>query len=407
MADATNFLRFACCALLALLAGACATNVGFGPVTSATAPLDPSDAKNRSVKIAMLLPLGGYGPTAVIAKAMKQAGEMALFDLNNPSIQLIVKDDKGTAEGARAAADEAIREGAEIILGPLLAQAVPGAAVAARPANVPILAFSNDTAVAGNGVYLMSFLVEPEVQRIVSFAAAQGRTRFAALIPDDAYGRAVEPAFQRAVQQAGGTVVELRRYPMGANGLLGPAKEIFAAIGASEARETPVDALFVPGGQEALPHLGPLIAYSGIDTSKVKLLGTGAWEFPNIGRDEAFAGGWYPGPDPAGWRSFAERFAKTFGVAPPRVASLAYDAVGAAVSLSAHPRGVRFTTANLTRAGGFSGVDGVVRFGPNGLSERGLAILEVQKFGSAVVESAPGGVGSNRLSSVQPRIDPP
>ncbi len=400
---ASRFFSMALSGIGALLAGACAANIGAGPETGAAQPSPAPAAKARPVKIAMLLPLGGFGPQAGIAKAMKQAGEMAVFDFDNPGIQLVVKDDKGTADGAREAAGEAIREGAEIILGPLLSKAVPGAAAAAKPLNIPVLAFSNDPAVAGDGVYLMSFLVQPEIERIVSFAASRGHTRFAALIPDDAYGRAIEPAFREAVRKAGGELAELRVCPVGANGLLGPAKEIFAAIKQSEEAGAPIDALFVPGGQEALPHLGPLIAYSGIDTAKVKLLGTGAWEYPNVGRDEALAGGWYPGPDPSAWRSFAERFAKTFGQAPARVASLAYDAVGVAVALSNNPPGARFTPASMTRPQGFAGVDGSVRFLASGLSERSLAILEIQKFGSIVADAAPGGAPGdpNRVSPTQ------
>ena len=280
-------------------------------------------------------------------------------------------------------------------------QAVSGAAPAARAKGVPILAFSNDRQVAGDGVYLMSFLAEEEVDRIVAFAAAQGKRRFAALIPDNAYGNAVEPAFRRAVEQAGGRVAIVERYPAAANGMLAPAKRVVEAIKRGEEELAPVDALFLPGGQEALPQIGPVIAYSGLDTRKVKLLGTGAWDFPSIGRDDAFVGGWYPSPDPMAWRTFAERFAKTFGNTPPRIASVAYDAVGLAIGLSSNPPGARFTTANLTRPQGFSGVDGIVRLGQSGLSQRGLAVLEVQKFGAAVVDPAPSSFQPTTLSAAE------
>ena len=134
----------------------------------------------------------------------------------------------------------------------------------------------------------------------------------------------------------------------------------------------------------------------------MKLLGTGAWDFPSIGRDDAFVGGWYPSPDPTAWRAFAERFAKTFGNAPPRIASVAYDAVGMAISLASNPPGAALhDRPNLTRPQGFSGVDGIVRFSDSGLSERGLAVLEVQKFGSAVVDPAPSSFQPTKLSAVE------
>ena len=387
-----------------VLLAACST--GAGPTDVPTAaivpPLNAPDSQDRPpVKIALLLPMGGMGETAAVAKSMKRAVELALFERNDPSIQLVTKDDEGTAAGARAAADAAVRAGAEIILGPLFAKSVSGVAPVARQARVPVLAFSNDTQVAGNGIYLMSTLPEQEVERIVSYAAMRGKRRFAALIPDTAYGRVVGPAFRRAVQRAGGSVAIVEKYPPGANGMLAPTKRVVEAMRTNAAAGTPVDALFLPGGQEALPQIGPVIAYSGLDTSRVKLLGTGAWDFPSIGRDKAFVGGWYPSPDPIAWRAFAERYAKTFGSTPPRIASVAYDAMGLAISLSSNPPGTRFTPGNLTRKNGFAGVDGIVRLEPSGLSQRGLAVLEVQTFGATVIDPAPRSFNDTQLSSVQ------
>ncbi len=377
----------------ALIISACATNLSPGIGQSAeVAPQNspPAQSDNlRPVKIAMLLPLGGFNQTAAIAKSMKQAGEMALFERDDPRIQLVVKDDKGTPEGAKAAAEEAIREGAEIVLGPLFAQSVSAAATATRAANVPLVAFSNDRTVAGNGVYLMSFMPDDEVERIISFAASQGKRRMAALIADDNYGRIVSQAFRQTASRSGVSIVALETYGGGANGMIDPAQRVFDLVKQADAAGAPIDALFLPGGQDVLPTLGPMLGMAGLDMTRVKLLGTGAWEFPNIGRDDSYVGGWYPSPDPRGWQDFSGRFARTFGQAPPRLATLAYDAVNIAIELSQYAPGTRYTSANLSRATGFRGTDGPVRFTPDGLAQRGLAVLEVQKFGSAVVDPAP------------------
>ena len=354
------------------------------------------------MKIGLLLPLGGFDQTAAVAKGMKQAAELALFEAERANVQLIVKDDKGTADGAKAAAEEAIKEGAEIILGPLFGRAVPGAAGVARAANVPVITFSNDKQVAGNGVYVIGFLPDQDVERIVAYAGARNKKRIAALVPDDSYGQVVGAVFREAVAKAGGTVALIETYPAGANAMLRPSRRIVEAVKASEAAGAPIDAVFVPGGQDVLPQLGPLMAYSGFDGGKVKLLGSGAWEFANIGNNDTFVGGWYPGPDPQGWRTFSGRFVKAFGQPPPRVASLAYDAVNLAVSLNGEPAGQRFTAANLTRPAGFAGVDGLIRFRQGGLAERALAILEVQKIGSIVVDPAAGALEGAKVTAAQP-----
>ena len=124
---------------------------------------EPGHRQGTGVKVALLVPLSAQGHAGLIGKSLKQAAELALFERDNPSLQLIVKDDKGTPEGAKAAAEEAIKGGAKLILGPLFAKSVTAVAPVARQAGVPVIAFSNDRQVAGNGVYLLSFQPAPEV----------------------------------------------------------------------------------------------------------------------------------------------------------------------------------------------------------------------------------------------------
>ncbi|MEQ1697447.1 MAG: penicillin-binding protein activator [Hyphomicrobiaceae bacterium] len=410
-----------------MLLAACSTepsNLARGPAAPATASITPvtrnalSDVQTSTLpetvplaapvgggqpmKIGLLLPLGGFDQTAQIAKGMKQAAEMALFEGERTNVQLIVKDDKGTADGAKAAADEAIKEGAEIVLGPLFSRAVPGAAAATRAANIPLLTFSNDRQVAGPGVYVIGFSPEQDAQSVVAYAARQNKQRYAALLPDDGYGQVIGAAFRDAVAKSGGTVVASETYPAGANAMIGPSRRIVEAIRAAEGNGAGVDAVFVPGGQDVLPQLGPLLAYAGFNSGKVKLLGSGAWEFANIGNNDTFVGGWYPGPDPQSWRTFTGRFIKAFGMPPPRMASVAFDAVSLAVSLSAEPQGQRFTTANLTRLAGFTGIDGTIRFQSSGVAERELAILEVQKIGSIVLEPGSSVMQGAKVSAAVP-----
>ncbi len=371
-------------ALVAAALAGCTAAVGPG----ALAP--PTTADGPPVKVAILVPLSSQGQPGLIAKSLKQAAELALFERDNPNLQLLVKDDLGTPEGARAAAEDVLKRGATLILGPLYAKSVLAVAPAARKAGVPVVAFSNDSQVAGNGVYLLSFQPGPEVQRIVAFAARRGRKRYAALIPQDNFGKAVEPAFRDAVGRAGGSVAAMETYPASANGLLDPLRKIGAAIAAAELEATPIDTLFVPGGPEYLENIARLLPHAKIDAGKVKLIGTGGMDYPNAGRDKSLIGAWYPGPDPRGWSDFAQKYAKTYGQGPPRLAGAAYDAVNLAIALAGEGR---YTAASLTRASGFAGIDGPYRLLADGTTERSLAILEVQKFSSAIVDAAPSAPG--------------
>ncbi|MGI9423037.1 MAG: penicillin-binding protein activator [Hyphomicrobiaceae bacterium] len=369
--------------------------VGSGSATSqltTAASSAQSNASRRpavSAKVALLLPLSAKGQHAVIAKGMKQAAELALFENNNPGFNLIVKDTKGTSEGAAAAATSAAASGAELILGPLFANSVTSVSRVARQARIPVVAFSNDQRVAGSGTYLLSFQVSEEVERVVGFAASRGRRQFAALIPDTAYGNIVERAFRASVERNGGIVIVMARYPSGPGGALAPARKLVDDINTAEETGAAIDALFLPGGIELLTSVGPTLAHAQLDLTRIRLLGTGGWDHPSIGRERNLIGSWYPAPDPRNWRAFSEKFSNTFGSAPPRIASLAHNAVTIAIRLAtSHPRGQRYTPANLRRPNGFIGVDGAVRFTQQGLAERGLAVLEVQKYGSQVVSPA-------------------
>jgi ABC-type branched-subunit amino acid transport system substrate-binding protein len=339
-----------------------------------------------NVKVAVLLPISSSGSTPAVAKALKQAAELALFDFDNPNVTLIPKDTKGSPEGARTAAESALRDGAELIIGPLFAAEVSAAAPVALQGGVPMIAFSSDEKVAGNGVYLLSFLAGRDVPRIVSYAMSQGKRNFAELIPQSAYGRIAETAFARAVSSGGGQAAQRASFPPNdSTAMLGPVRQVATAVKAGQG----IDALFLPAGRDELPELAPLLASEDLSSGRVQFIGTGQWDYPNIGSDRALLGGWYPAPDPKGWSSFVQRYSKTYGGAPPRIASLAYDAISLAVSLSANPPGQRFTAAQLTRPTGFSGVDGLFRLLSDGTCERGLAILEVREGGPQVIDPAP------------------
>src|ERR1700742_1028799 len=172
----------------------------------------PLAVGNGQVKVGLILPLSAAGNAGVAAQSMKNAAEMALAEFQNPNIQLLIKDDGGSPQGAQQSTQQALDEGAEIILGPLFALSVPATAQLARARNVSVIAFSTDSSVAGRGVYLLSCLPESDVNRIIEYSASIGKRSFAAMLPDNAYGNVVEAAFKQAVGRRGGRVVAFEKY---------------------------------------------------------------------------------------------------------------------------------------------------------------------------------------------------
>jgi ABC-type branched-subunit amino acid transport system substrate-binding protein len=357
--------------------------------SSPGAPSQPStNIGEGKVKAGLILPLSASGNAAVAAQSMRNAAEMALAEFNNPDLQLLVKDDGGGAPGAQQAAQQALDEGAEIILGPLFALTVGPVGRAARARGVPVIAFSTDANVAARGIYLLSFLPESDVDRIIGYAASQGRRSFAALVPDNAYGSVAEAAFKQAVGRGGGRVVALERYPLDKAQMQGPVRNVAQAASGA-------DAIFIPDGADAVPALVQALTANGIDTKRVQLLGTGLWEDAQIFSSPLLDGAWYAGPDSTGFRNFSARYRSRYGRDPVRTASLAYDAVALVAALVKTQGKQRFSDEVLTSSSGFTGIDGLFRFRPDGTNQRGLAVMRVSPTGGQVISAPPKGFGGS------------
>lgn len=372
---------------LALLAGCSGTSEMFNAPPQGDQPPTTSIGTGQ-VKVGLILPLSASGNAGIAAQSMKNAAEMALAEFNSPNIQLLLKDDGGTAAGAQQAVQQALTEGAEIILGPLFAHSVGVVGAAARQRNVPVIAFSTDANVAARGVYLLSFLPESDVDRIIDFAVASGKRSFAALLPDNAYGTVVEAAFKQAVARKGARIVAVERYPLDAGHMQEPARLVAqAARGA--------DAIFIPDGADAVPSVVQALNAAGV--RRVQLLGTGLWDDPRIFGEAALHGGWYAAPDSNGYRNFSVRYRGRFGQDPVRTATLAYDSVALVAALVKTQGEQRFSDQVLTGASGFAGIDGIFRFRADGTNERGLAVMRVAPAGGQVISAQPRAFGGSGM----------
>src|ERR1700720_441332 len=346
-------------------------------------PQQPLAVGTGQVKVGLILPLSAAGNAGVAAQSMKNAAEMALAEFQNPNIQLLIKDDGGNPQGAGQSTQQALDEGAEIILGPLFALSVPATAQLARPRGISVIAFSTDSSVAGRGVYLLSFLPASDVNRIVEYSASIGKRSFAALLPENAYGNVVEATFKQAVPRRGGRVVAFEKY--GAD-RAAPARTVAQALGSA-------DALFIADDGDSVVAVADALTAAGANLRNIQLLGTGLWDNPRVFSNPNLQGGLYAAPDPAGFRAFSGRYRTRYGNEPVRTATLAYDAV-ALVAALARQGGQRFSQDVLTNPSGFAGIDGLFRFRPDGTNERGLAVMRVGSTGGVAVAGSPKSLGA-------------
>ncbi|MDN5289655.1 MAG: Extracellular ligand-binding receptor, partial [Mucilaginibacter sp.] len=320
----------------------------------------------------------------IAAQSMKNAAEMALAEFQNPNIQLLIKDDAGSAQGAQQGTQQALDEGSEIILGPLFALSVPATAQLTRTRNISVIAFSTDSSVAGRGVYLLCFLPESDVNRIVDYAASTGKKSFAAMLPENAYGNVVEVAFKQAVARKGGRIVAFEKYGTDRSNA---ARNIAASLSGA-------DALFLADDGDAVVATADALTAAGANLRNVQLLGTGLWDNPRVFGSASLQGGLYAAPDPSGFRAFAGRYRTKYGAEPVRTATLAYDAVALVAALARTQGGQRFSQDVLTNPSGFAGIDGLFRFRADGSNERGLAVMRVASGGGQPVAGSPKSFGA-------------
>jgi ABC-type branched-subunit amino acid transport system substrate-binding protein len=349
------------------------------PEPEDTGPRPGLPADETRNRVAVLVPLSGAN--AGVGKSIANAANLALLDTGGERIRITVYD---TAKGgAAAAANEALAEGNGLFLGPLLADDVRLVAPLAQRAGVPVISFSNDVSVAGNGVYVMGFTPGQSVERIVGFARSRGQTRFAGLIPEGVYGGRAGQALVEAVRGSGGQLVGTQGYDRGPGSL----RTAVARLNAQGA----YDAVLVADGGRIAALAAPLIRAGSSGTARI--LGTELWSTEsNLGATAALRGAWYAGVSETMFNQLRSRYRARYGSNPYRLASLGYDAVLLAVRIGKDWRiGRAFPERALSDAGGFSGVDGAFRFGRNGIAERSLEVQEVTAAGTVVISPAPRG----------------
>ena len=342
---------------------------------------DPNRIGSGPVKIALIAPLTGPNGPGLVGLSLRNAAELAVAAFDSADVTVIVKDDQSSPAGARAAAQAAIAEGAELIAGPLFSANVREVGAVARMAGRPVIGFSTDASVAGRGVYLLSFQVEAYVDRIVDYAAARGKRSMAALIPNTDYGRVAEAAFLTAAARNNVRVMAVERLQPGA------AQKI-ASLGAQ------IDALFIPEQAEAMAGLSQALASAGMDGKRVQILGTGVWNDARVLKLSALQGAWFAAPDNGGFNAFAASYRDKFGADPARVATLAYDAIALSVALARQKGAERFSERVLQGTSGFSGTDGIFRFRADGQNERGLSVQMISNGTTSVISPAPRSFGA-------------
>lgn len=333
----------------------------------------PTDTARH--RVALLVPLSG--DNAAVGRSIANASTMALLDTNAENLRITTYD---TATGAGSAAARAISDGNKLILGPLLREDVAPVLARARPANVPLLTFSNDTSVAQPDVFVMGHVPEQSIARTVGYARSQGASRFAALIPEGDYGRRASDALSQAVGQVGGRLVASERYNRGNTSIVSAAERLKAAGG--------YDAVLIADGSRLAAMAAGALKDGG---GQVYILGTELWSGEgSLASTSAMRGAWFSAVSDQRYRQFVTSYQSRFGEEPYRIATLGYDAVLLALRVARDWQpGRNFPAGQMLTSDGFLGLDGPFRFHSNGIGERAMEVRQIGNGTVTVVDPAP------------------
>lgn len=372
----------------------------------------------HEIRIGVLLPLSG--PDAAIGNAFLNAATLALFDSRDKRLALLPYDTKGTAEGAATAITELLLRKPDLIIGPFFSHAIAAIKPVARQAEINVIGFSSDYTVAGDGVFLLNFPLEEQIERVTRYASDQGYTRFAALVPETTYGTRALKILSSNVAHQGRELTAIEYYPPDSSRLVDPvmniarykerrqeytreidflekldadddlAREMLDELKNEETiGDVAFDAILLPEGGAMLTTLAAWVSYYEIDPTRVKLLGTGLWDDEMLYLEPQLHGGWFAAPDHEISNIFLHRYRQIYDRNSPRLVTLAYDAVALAATLVRHEKFPDFSAEQIANENGFSGLEGIFRFSAAGLIERGLAVYEVGTTEFTIINPAP------------------
>jgi branched-chain amino acid transport system substrate-binding protein len=355
--------------------------------TAAVPPVEKvAPVTHEKIAVSILLPL--TGKKAAIGQSMLKAAQMALFDIGSANFELVPRDTKSTKEGAVAAAEAAVKNNASLILGPIFADDLKAIKPVVSESGTPVISFTTDWTLAGGNTYIMGFLPFTQVTRVVKYAQEHGYSKLAVYAPQTEYCDVVI----RTLQSSSVSISHINRYSPQQLDLSALVKD-FAATSqsASTTGAFDFDMLMLPLGSEGLQSLVTTLVVNGVDQKRgVKFIGTGLWDDAAIMNNPSLYGGWFSAPAPNLRADFESRFQENYGMTPQRLSSLAYDATALAAVLARSAQdSTPYTSSALTNPRGFAGIDGIFRFRPDGLSERGLAVLEIRPGKARVIDPAP------------------
>lgn len=386
MTSARKALRPIAALATAFLLAACdptmLTNLGGTGSTSDGPTIDTS----KPVQVALLIPKTDNAGAGPIAVALENAARMAIADLDGVQIDLRVYDTGGVPASAAAQAQQAVNDGAKIILGPLRADAVNAAGLAVADEGINVLGFSNNPSIAGGNVFVLGSTFNNVGNRLMSYARSKGKKSVVIVHAADTEGQIARVSVEQAAAKVGVSVASSEAYALSVEGVNATVKRVASIITSGAA-----DTVFLTpnANNAAMPMFLRLLPENGVKPEQIQYVGLSRWDVrPDLFSLPGANGAWFAIPDEARQKNFNGRYQQAYGSAPNPVAGLAYDGISAIGLLAKAGRSDALSGRALTSSS-FTGSGGIFRLLSDGTSQRALAVATVRNNQMVILDPAP------------------
>lgn len=388
--------------------------------------IDTEKNYGKPLKVALLLPLTGIYQN--IGLNMLEAAQLALFQQPNPNILLYPHDTQSTEMGARLAAQKAISDKANIIIGPLTSNHTKAVQNYAQSAGIPILTFSSDSELSKKGVHVFGHEHTFQALTAATMVADLDITTTAILAPDTPYGYEMTQQFQNKAIDLGVSITHVAYFNPNSTDQSEQLKKLaqeelslkllkdernllereFNIVGAamSDASLTRLEelktlepqpivnfeALYLPVTAEKLPLIASQLAFYDMDNKNVQLIGSALWHDKSVykNKGEYIKGAYYPAPSEKLMEKLQKDFKQHYNKDLLPISSLAYDAIKLVTSayINSDFRPNRLTD-EFYAPDGYLLSNGPTKLLKNGMTERLYDMYEVRTYSHVSRTQAP------------------
>lgn len=363
-------------------------------------------AHKEKTRVALFLPFSGKNKE--LGWHLFNAATLSLFDndLSN-NLELVLIDSGESPQEAVKAFKEVIRQEIRVVIGPIFSTSVEAIEEDAKANNIVVISLSNNPKLANKtadkgGIFLAGIMPEAQIEKLVSYAISQQQSSFAVIAPNNPYGLIMTDLMKKTVKRKDGNFITSEFYEANTKDFSGLAQRIVSSFkvpshlaegGGNKPKKDAVikdsdriypKVIFIPESGKTLSKIVEELNKQNKDEREFQLAGSNQWDDISTFSDPNLNGAWVVAPENTKFHTFEQSYYNTFNKFPPRITSIAYDAVAVISDLAEKRKETKielsdFTAYSVWPKNGFNGIDGLFRFLPNGLVQRNLAVLQVKK----------------------------